>query len=293
MTKYRTQGQAATALEASLAAAGYSASAPPTHIPSMTARPARRRSGTRAQSVGTRSDGHERNVAVAPRRYLETRNQPGGRAKTMAAKYESDCRDCGERILVGEQQIWAKGQGARHVDCPEPNSGDPYPDRTADEARALAPVATGRPASRAQVTLIETLQAERGQPVGAPEALTSAEASTLIPALIAMPRISRGSRRIDLCGCPEGRYAVATDEGHLAFYNVTERGVFLQTSDTLNKLSAATEQAIIAKIMVDPGEAARAYGRELGCCGVCNRTLTNDISRANGIGPVCSAKTGW
>lgn len=34
-------------------------------------------------------------------------------------------------------------------------------------------------------------------------------------------------------------------------------------------------------------EARKLYGQEIGRCGVCNRELTDDTSRALGIGPVC------
>ena len=40
-------------------------------------------------------------------------------------------------------------------------------------------------------------------------------------------------------------------------------------------------------------ECAIAYGRELGVCGVCGRTLTDENSREAGIGPVCAVNMGW
>lgn len=42
-----------------------------------------------------------------------------------------------------------------------------------------------------------------------------------------------------------------------------------------------------------PREAAILYGHELGRCAVCGLPLTNDESRAYGIGPVCRENTGW
>lgn len=35
------------------------------------------------------------------------------------------------------------------------------------------------------------------------------------------------------------------------------------------------------------------YGRETGICSCCGRTLTNSISKALGIGPICREKFGW
>ena len=49
--------------------------------------------------------------------------------------------------------------------------------------------------------------------------------------------------------------------------------------------------AIGRKIIAAGAEdAMRRYGREIGECGHCGRTLTNDASRAAGIGPVCAVK---
>lgn len=45
---------------------------------------------------------------------------------------------------------------------------------------------------------------------------------------------------------------------------------------------------ILARIAADP-DAGPRYGREIGRCCVCNRTLTDEPSRAAGIGPVCAA----
>ena len=54
------------------------------------------------------------------------------------------------------------------------------------------------------------------------------------------------------------------------------------------------EPNILARIAAVGAEAASArYGHEIGECGICGRQLTNDESRARGIGPVCAAKAGW
>jgi hypothetical protein len=51
----------------------------------------------------------------------------------------------------------------------------------------------------------------------------------------------------------------------------------------------------IARKILEAGakESMLRYGRELGECGHCGRTLTNDASRAAGIGPVCAKGKGW
>lgn len=47
---------------------------------------------------------------------------------------------------------------------------------------------------------------------------------------------------------------------------------------------------ILERISQDPDAAAR-YGRELGRCCRCNRTLTDETSRSLGVGPECRSKT--
>jgi hypothetical protein len=48
--------------------------------------------------------------------------------------------------------------------------------------------------------------------------------------------------------------------------------------------------SLIDKVLADPLAAVARYGLELGVCGVCGLPLTNDESRALGIGPVCRSK---
>lgn len=59
------------------------------------------------------------------------------------------------------------------------------------------------------------------------------------------------------------------------------------------RMSPEAQVAVARKIMADPKEAMLRYGRELGRCGHCFRTLTNDESRALGIGPVCRRGKSW
>lgn len=91
---------------------------------------------------------------------------------------------------------------------------------------------------------------------------------------------------------PFGRYAVETDEGHLAFYVANAWGLYVQASDELHPVAHYARQRIIDKIATDPEAASIRYGLEIGACGRCGRTLTNDESRERGIGPEC-AKKGW
>lgn len=47
---------------------------------------------------------------------------------------------------------------------------------------------------------------------------------------------------------------------------------------------------LVGRVLEDPAEAVRRFGRELGICGVCQLPLTNEESREYGIGPVCRGK---
>ena len=97
----------------------------------------------------------------------------------------------------------------------------------------------------------------------------------------------------------EGRYALDVD-GVVKFYRV-EHGragskwdgcTFLsaQASDELHPIrNRQHREAILALIAADETEALARYGREVGKCGRCGRTLTSEW-RQRGIGPVCAAK---
>jgi hypothetical protein len=94
----------------------------------------------------------------------------------------------------------------------------------------------------------------------------------------------------------DGRYAVE-HEGVLKFYKVKNGRkpgyVFLdvQASDDWHSIRTPRRiHEILALIAQDADEASLRYGRELGICGDCGRTLTDETSRARGRGPVCDAK---
>jgi uncharacterized protein DUF6011 len=94
----------------------------------------------------------------------------------------------------------------------------------------------------------------------------------------------------------DGRYAVEED-GVLKFFKVKNGNragmVFLdvQASDDWHAIrQVARIRKIVATIAQDPHAAMVRYGHELGECGRCGRTLTDEASRAAGIGPICASK---
>jgi hypothetical protein len=114
---------------------------------------------------------------------------------------------------------------------------------------------------------------------------------------------------------PFGRYgfAVQNESGNLSFFRIDklqtgkwEGFVFVKhelggtTDDTMRRVGMVKPgqsyvgqwPELMRKIEADPMAAAQLYGQSLGKCGDCQRTLTNDESRAYGIGPVCRSKLG-
>ena len=146
---------------------------------------------------------------------------------------------------------------------------------------------------------------------------SKSEASKLIGLLLACKPLARVSKPVskpasglDLSPVPAGRYAVPGEDGKLRFVIIDkpENGNWkgwafakVQASDDLHKLgsqkpgSSYTGKApeLLKAILANPSEASKRYGHEIGKCGVCGRTLTDEVSRANGIGPICAEKYGW
>jgi hypothetical protein len=94
----------------------------------------------------------------------------------------------------------------------------------------------------------------------------------------------------------DGRYA-AEHEGTLKFFKVKNGRkpgfVFLdvQASDDWHSIRNPRRiNEILTLIAEDELSAARRYGMELGKCSRCGRTLTDETSRAYGIGPDCRSK---
>lgn len=105
---------------------------------------------------------------------------------------------------------------------------------------------------------------------------------------------------------PAGRYAILTpdegEDGKLHFFHVDapDEGrwkgyVFVkeQASDNLYPVKGRRGARVIEWIAEDPETAMLTYGRELGKCGHCGRTLTDEESRARGIGPICAGKVSF
>lgn len=95
---------------------------------------------------------------------------------------------------------------------------------------------------------------------------------------------------------PDSRYAVEVESDKLRFFLVkTNRKGYTTikeyASDTLHDVAFSRYEAILQAIIdFDPEDAQVRFGQEMGCCYHCNRLLTDEVSRAFGIGPVCRRK---
>lgn len=189
---------------------------------------------------------------------------------------------------------------------------------------STAPASLARAASEKQIDLLRTLMTEKAERVNGGAAtivdhanieawlasgISRDTASENIGRLIEEAKAARASKpaaeRIDaaVVTVPAGSYALDSLEGatnEVVFYRVDrpETGkwagrVFVNREVGGNPDIAVKGQAaknVLARIEAVGAEAASArYGQETQRCGVCHTKLTNDDSRARGIGPKCAA----
>ena len=124
-----------------------------------------------------------------------------------------------------------------------------------------------------------------------PSELPKARMGQVIEQLIKLPWGKSNRAEAGLPQVADGRYAVTKDDGTLMFYSV-KKGKFVTfvdvwASDARWPIKNTDEKKrILAAIAADP-DAGPRFGREIGRCYVCGRTLTDETSRRLGIGPVC------
>lgn len=106
---------------------------------------------------------------------------------------------------------------------------------------------------------------------------------------------------------PQGKYALDTSandrfKNDVTFFNlfcfVADSGdraysLKMYVSDDLVKFPNSLQSEVLKVIAADPAAASALYGQHKKRCGICNRKLTNDVSRERGIGPVCATRMSW
>ena len=128
-----------------------------------------------------------------------------------------------------------------------------------------------------------------------PKVQTPAPAPLKVEVLVEVPADAPRAR-LDFSAIPDGYYALNV-EGVTKFYRVSTskrngfKNVQVQASDNLHMLFGKAGIAVLHKL-VEAGlkDAQALYASELGRCYVCGRTLTDEESRAAGIGPICRDK---
>mgnify|MGYP001214703650 CR=1 FL=1 len=116
-------------------------------------------------------------------------------------------------------------------------------------------------------------------------------ASDIIQVLTSLPWMTRDADTADAPEVPDGRYAIPKDDGTLMFYSI-KQGTYVTFVDVWASdarypvKSGGEKRRILEAIKADP-DAGPRFGREIGRCYVCGRTLTDKLSRSLGIGPVC------
>lgn len=121
------------------------------------------------------------------------------------------------------------------------------------------------------------------------DGLTFERASALITELRDAPRA-----KVAAHGIREGRYAYSADGGQTAdHYRVSRTGkITVWTAGGEYPYTGKGLTPALEWIKENQRDAAALFGRLTETCGRCGRDLSNDESRAIGLGPVCAEK-GW
>lgn len=156
------------------------------------------------------------------------------------------------------------------------------------------------PRSQARSAILDSLRTQQPHPM-----FRKTEVKTVSQPQTAQQRfVSFAAADAAVAKVEPGRYALprTTPDGSgnmINFFKVfsTRRGNMIRMlvatgggDYTEVRLSAAHQIAAATHIAEDPMAALQLYGRETATCGRCGRALSNDASRAAGIGPECAKK---
>lgn len=176
-------------------------------------------------------------------------------------------------------------------------------------------------ASEKQLAFIRSLMAERDTPKLDEQTLASMDmrhASQTIERLLALPRkpvvtvaakINFPEANETLAKVPNAKYAVPTDALRPYLVNTDLRGdlLFVEVRTykdrkyvrrlhgapgnfTRTRFSVADGVQVVAQIALDPAAAALAFSIAYTCCAACCAPLTDEESRARGLGPICAKR---
>lgn len=130
--------------------------------------------------------------------------------------------------------------------------------------------------------------------------LTASRASHEIQTLIDLKRAARRAAHVKAAEpvpfVEAGRYAIDNNEDTLAFYRVAAKdgvntAVYVYASDEQRKLPVKAAAGVLRKLAeVDLEAAGVRFGQETRKCRKCGKRLTQEHTRAAGIGDECASK---
>lgn len=84
---------------------------------------------------------------------------------------------------------------------------------------------------------------------------------------------------------PGALYVKSRDDGYLG---KVQGGQFFASRDCSDD-----QRDAVVELLADPQGYAEAHGKLTGNCCICSRDLTDPVSVARGIGPICASRFGW
>lgn len=156
-------------------------------------------------------------------------------------------------------------------------------------ASGSAPAAPVRKATEGQLTYLADLLATRvhQHTITDVAALSFDRASALITELREAPRAAKAT---PAHGIAEGRYAYQPEGAQAMFLRVSRTGRVYSQAGPAEHPYRGQDTDALRWIAANQRDAAALYGKLLGVCGMCGRELTDEESRARGLGPVCASK---
>lgn len=170
-----------------------------------------------------------------------------------------------------------------------------------------ATLAIANQATDRQLSFLNTLRVERGYvAIHADDwtGVTKARASKLIDEMKAMPRANAprpDAPRVGyLDGLPLSKYSVI-EEGVRTFWEIkrfketTYMRLLVGAPGEFNRVKVGLDRArtVASEIRQDPAAAALAFANHYVCCAVCGAELSDPVSVALGLGPVCRTRFGF
>lgn len=209
----------------------------------------------------------------------------------------SSYEEAGKLITDVQRQVGVSTQRLTSIEGVTREPSHVFVDRATDKAIKFL----------ADLWMERSTKATRDQVVAWAQSVDRTVVSDKIEWLKAQPKLQQvpasAGRSLERHNVPAGRYAVDGNEGQTVFVKVdipTEGRwagrifVKVQASDELHRTSRDVADALLGKIAAaGVQESMLRYGREIGSCGHCGRTLTNEESREYGIGPKCRSNMGW